>query len=324
MSESSKPTLALCIPAYNAAQHLPRILGSAQKQLIPFDEILVYDDVSTDGTGKVAESFGAKVIRGEKNLGCTWGRKILAEKVKSDWIHFHDADDDMAGRFTTLAHVWMRKPDAPDVILFNYDWVDADSGKLLGQTRFSKARAEDDPILYSIEQQINPFCGLYRTKSFLRVGGPDTDPNVLYHEDVAMHCKLARAGLTFSVEEEVSIINYCVNESMSRGPAGYRGVVQSQYYTIKKSFEELQGHASFPRYNKAIGLRLWAYTRHAAWVSQWDMIRRSLHIIHACGVSIPENDSKLFQIMCRISPFGAVVAREMVGRLRRKKGQYWY
>jgi len=38
------PSLALCVPAYNAAAFLQRLLESANAQTVPFDEVLVYDE----------------------------------------------------------------------------------------------------------------------------------------------------------------------------------------------------------------------------------------------------------------------------------------
>ena len=100
----SNSTLALCIPAYNAADHLPRLLESAQNQAKPFDEILVYDDCSTDNTAEVARSYGATVVSGDENRGCLYGRAQLAEYASTDWIHFHDADDDLLDGFAEACH----------------------------------------------------------------------------------------------------------------------------------------------------------------------------------------------------------------------------
>jgi len=93
-------TLALCIPAYNAAAYLPRLLTSAVNQAIPFTEILVYDDCSTDSTAAIARSYGANVISGSVNKGCSFGKNALAEKTTCEWIHFHDADDELLPNFT--------------------------------------------------------------------------------------------------------------------------------------------------------------------------------------------------------------------------------
>src|SRR3954449_761219 len=92
-------TLALLIPAYNAAHFLPRLLSSAQAQSVPFDEIWVYDDCSTDDTAAVAESYGAKVVRGAVNIGCSVGKNELAKRTSCNWLHFHDADDELKPGF---------------------------------------------------------------------------------------------------------------------------------------------------------------------------------------------------------------------------------
>lgn len=319
-----RATLSLCIPAYNAATHLPTLLSSARKQSIPFDEILVYDDFSTDNTREVAQSFGAVVICGEKNLGCTWGRKTLAEHVHSDWIHFHDADDDMLDNFTTLAHSWMAKPDAPDVVLFNYDWIDLETGEVLGRTRFDKAKAEESAVIFTLETQVNPFCGLYKTQRFRDAGGPDTDPLVMQCEDIAMHCKLARAGLSFSVEEIVSIVNYGVRNSMSRSEESYHRLPAAIYRVYLKAFLDSETQSEKCQIRRAIGMRMWQNTRHAAWVSQWEIVKLSIELASACGVKQPANDSGLFRVMCKINSYWAVVLREVISRLKRRKGEYWY
>ena len=100
-------SLALCIPAYNAALLLPKLLTSAREQAIPFDEILVYNDCSTDNTAEVARQYGATVVEGDVNSGCSTGKNRLAEVATSDWLHFHDADDDLLPNFTTVAHRWI-------------------------------------------------------------------------------------------------------------------------------------------------------------------------------------------------------------------------
>ena len=68
----------MLIPAYNAAAYLPRLLESAARQTERFDEIWVYDDCSKDETAEIAESYGARVVRGAVNRGCSHGKNALA------------------------------------------------------------------------------------------------------------------------------------------------------------------------------------------------------------------------------------------------------
>ncbi len=208
-------TIALCIPAYNAAWCLPRLLTSAQKQHIPFDEILVYNDCSTDNTSEVARQYGATVLEGDINRGCSTGKNRLAEIAKSEWLHFHDADDDLLENFTKLAHKNLSSTKCADVYLFDYLWLEAADGAIKGKRVFNELELNEDPIKYSILTQINAICGLYNREKYMAVGGYDIDSEILYNEDVAFHIKLALHGWKFAVEHEISIINYYYGNSMS-------------------------------------------------------------------------------------------------------------
>ena len=64
--------LAIQIPAYNEAEHLPAVLAELPRQLPDVDEIVivVVDDGSTDGTARVALEHGADfVLRHRRNRG---------------------------------------------------------------------------------------------------------------------------------------------------------------------------------------------------------------------------------------------------------------
>lgn len=204
----------MLIPAYNAAAFLPRLLSSAAAQTKPFDEVWVYDDCSADDTAAVARKLGARVVRGTINKGCSAGKNALAAVVEADYLHFHDADDELMPNFVSLARRWIERG-APDVVLFAYEYRDESTGILLAERQFDPVDVARDPRSYAIREQINPFCGMYRRTAFIAAGGYDEDPEVLYNEDVAFHIKMAFAGLSFGAEPEVSIVNYRREGSMS-------------------------------------------------------------------------------------------------------------
>ena len=68
--------LAILIPAFNVADFLPRLFRSIAAQTVPFDEIWVYDDCSTDNTFEVARSLEAQLVRGDVNRGCCYGKNV--------------------------------------------------------------------------------------------------------------------------------------------------------------------------------------------------------------------------------------------------------
>lgn len=301
-------TLALCIPAYNAAWCLPRLLTSAASQEIPFDEILVYNDCSTDNTREIAKQYGATVIEGDINRGCSIGKNRLAEAAQSEWIHFHDADDVLYPNFTRLAHQWIQLSDVPDVVLFDYEWRDNDTSELLSVRRFNGLALKKDPIAYAIIEQINPFCGLYRKDKLLALGGYDTDPLILYNEDVAFHCKLAIAGLTFDAEPEIAIVNYRVGNSMSA--ANQKKCIQAHYQVLKK-VASLVGD----RFGKEISFKLWKAAGVAASLKDTDTVKACLALAQQLTGRKPVGENTYFTLFATIHPVWAVLIREQLIRI---------
>lgn len=306
MLQYNKSSLALCIPAYNAATFLPRLLASVLAQTIPFDEIWVYDDCSTDDTGKIAAEFGAKVVRGDINRGCSFGKNTLANRTTCKWIHFHDADDALYPNFVEQAYHWMQN-DTFDVILFNYESRD-DKDKKIGIRSFNDVDLRHDPISYTIREQINPFCGLYRREAFLHAGGYDLDPLVLYNEDVAMHCQLARAGLIFAADPTITVINYCRSNSMSS--ANQVKCVRAQFHVMKKAAEALEG-----RYAAEISERLWAIAGVSAAYLDWENADACVSLAVSLNGKVPEKASPIFSLFCSSNPYLAIRVREYLIRL---------
>ncbi|MES2267302.1 MAG: glycosyltransferase family A protein [Bacteroidota bacterium] len=301
-------TLALCIPAYNAAAYLPRLLNSAKAQAIPFDEILVYNDCSTDDTALVAQQFGAKVIQGDVNRGCSYGKNILAQNTTCNWIHFHDADDELLPNFTTLAHKWMNKTHCPDVVLFDYEYQDNVDNTLLAVIKFDNTALLKDPIAYAITNQINPFCGLYKKAAYLKVGGYDTDPLILYNEDKAFHIRLAKNGLSFAAESEVSIVNYRVYNSMSAANA-YK-CIKAQFYVLEKTAAT---HGT--TYAFELARELWYNITMLAAHQDWEYVRKALRLAQKLGYSNSPEGTIIFKTLTKLFPFGTVWLREKLIRL---------
>ncbi|MBL8330553.1 MAG: glycosyltransferase family 2 protein [Rubrivivax sp.] len=307
----SRPTLSLLIPAYNAAKYLPRLLNSAQAQAIPFDEIWVYDDCSTDDTAAVATAYGAKVLRGDTNRGCSAGKHALAMHVETDWIHFHDADDELLPNFTTLAWRWIERNDR-DVVLFAYEYRDEKSHELLSVSYFDDEALRTDARRYSLIRQINPFCGLYRRSQMLAAGGYQLDARTLYNEDSAFHIKLAFAGLLFSAESTVSIINWRISGSMSSSNQAKCAVAQSY---VLQSVLNLPGSEN---YHQDVARGLWAVAGRLAAFSEWRHARAAAIRAHQLIRRPPEEAGKAwFRALASLSPSAALALREFAIRALR-------
>jgi len=301
-------TLALCIPAYNAEAFLPRLLHSALHQLIPFDEILVYNDCSTDNTAHIAAQYGVTVLNGKVNNGCSYGKNKLAVHSTCKWLHFHDADDDLLPDFTEKVHNWLNtNAEKYDVLLLNFNYIDFETGDLLGAANYNAAELNTDALKYAISNKIVNF-GVYKRQTFLEAKGFDLDPDVLYNEDNALHQRLAKHGLKFDYLPEVTCINYRYSNSMSS--SNRLKCLRAQYYVMKKTAAT---HGKL--YSKELADQLFALAPLLAAESDWPYVRKSLELCASLGNNYTVKGSSLFRFLTRLHPFAAIWLREQAIRL---------
>jgi glycosyltransferase involved in cell wall biosynthesis len=303
----SNSSISLCIPAYNAASYLPRLLESALVQTIPFNEIWVYDDCSTDNTADIAHQYGATVIQGNINHGCSFGKNILAENTTCEWIHFHDADDALYPNFVETTQKWMLLENSPDVVLFDYEWRNDQTNELISIRRFNDGELRKDAIAYTICEQINPFCGLYRRSAYLQAGGYDTDPLVLYNEDVAFHCRMAIAGLKFAADPSIAIINYYRSNSMSA--ANQVKCARAHFHVMKKIATALDG-----KYTEDLTKKLWRCAGISAAYLDWDNADSCISLAVSLNKKVPQNINPFFRFICRFNPYFSIRFREWLIR----------
>jgi glycosyltransferase involved in cell wall biosynthesis len=76
-SEHSK--ILICIPAFNEAKNIENVIA---KSKLYADEVIVYDDGSTDNTYQAASSAGATVIRNAENKGYGVAIRSLFQAAK--------------------------------------------------------------------------------------------------------------------------------------------------------------------------------------------------------------------------------------------------
>lgn len=89
-------SISIIIPAYNEEKRLPATLSRVQEYLAAsnweFAEIVVVDDGSRDGTVKVAEAAGVRVLRNPGNRGKGYSVRHGMLEAKGDWALISDAD----------------------------------------------------------------------------------------------------------------------------------------------------------------------------------------------------------------------------------------
>ena len=89
------PKISVIIPAFNCERSLPETIRSVLKQDYADFEILVSDDGSTDGTGRVCRSFTdprIRYLRGD-NRGPSAARNRAIRASEGEYIALLDSDD---------------------------------------------------------------------------------------------------------------------------------------------------------------------------------------------------------------------------------------
>jgi len=86
-------SLTAIIPVFNGRELIPDAIDSIRRQSHPVRSILVVDDASTDGSGDVAESMGARVVRFRRNRGPSAARNAALNAADTELVAFIDADD---------------------------------------------------------------------------------------------------------------------------------------------------------------------------------------------------------------------------------------
>lgn len=95
-SDSFRPSISVCMAAYNGERYITAQLASILSQLAVEDEIIVVDDASADGTKARVRSMNdvkIRLIEHSKNLGVSRTFEDAIRNAKNNIIFLSDQDD---------------------------------------------------------------------------------------------------------------------------------------------------------------------------------------------------------------------------------------
>ncbi|WP_121357025.1 glycosyltransferase family 2 protein [Flavisolibacter nicotianae] len=306
-------TLALCIPAYNASWCLPKLFSSVEKQSVPFDEVLVYDDCSSDDTVAVAKAHGATVVSGKVNKGCSFGKNQLAQHAKSEWLFFLDSDDELLPDFSTNVHkvIGANHLDA-DMIVLSYIYVDGSTDQVKDAPVLDEQLLRQNSFRFMVTQKFfNSF--VVRRNKFLSIGGFDTDPLVLYNEDRACAVKTALNGFRYEFIKYPCMKKNFFPESMSsKQPV--------KWITASVCLWQKIGNQVQEQYKPDVCDALFTEAIWAGKYNEWALVRNALKIAKELKTDALPSASKPFLFLFKTWPLGAYFFREYLFRVL-KRGQ---
>ena len=91
--------ISIIVPVYNTEHYLPRCIDSILDQSFTDFELLLIDDGSTDGSGKICDAYAEKDNRirvlHKENGGVSSARNLGLRVAAGNWICFVDSDDEL-------------------------------------------------------------------------------------------------------------------------------------------------------------------------------------------------------------------------------------
>jgi glycosyltransferase involved in cell wall biosynthesis len=143
---SSRLSLSVALCTFNGSAHLPEQLQSLTRQTRPMDELIVFDDASTDGTVEILNRFAAeagafpvKIRVNPETLGPTKNFEQAIAACSGDVISLCDQDDLWREDKLSLTEAaFSRQPELGFV--FGDAEVCDDNGKTLGYRLWDSVR----------------------------------------------------------------------------------------------------------------------------------------------------------------------------------------
>lgn len=225
---STPPTLSLVIPTYNRASLIGATLDSALAQRLPFLDIVVVDDGSTDRTAAVLAQYAGKIrVIQLANGGVQKARNTGVAAAGGDYVMLCDSDDLLDPDYTATVAAWLAAHPDYDAVYGNFVTFDergthADKFSLAPAGFFDGARQSegfwhDIPDLYRrtlAYQPLFPSGSVIRKSLYQRIGGYDARFNGVGGEDWEFTLRLiGQARLALCAAPLVRVRKHGANDS---------------------------------------------------------------------------------------------------------------
>jgi hypothetical protein len=202
-----RPSLSVVIPVLNGGRDFEHCLRRLRDSVQANYELIVVDDGSTDGSGTLAESFGAVVVRNATPQGPASARNVGARTASAPLIFFLDAD--VAVHPETLSRAVARLDADPGLsaLFGSYDDRPSAPGLVSQFRNLLHHHVHQEGNFVAEARPARTFwtgCGAIRRQVFLDFGGFDRE---LYRrpaiEDIELGYRLTRAGHRISLVRDI-------------------------------------------------------------------------------------------------------------------------
>jgi hypothetical protein len=294
----SRKTLAFGITYYDEGPLLTRAIESLlQGSSLP-DEILVYDDASSNpATEFIPQNAPVQVIKNQSNRGVSFGRNLLMSESVCDYIHFHDADDPVHPQWCARLLSVIHKLE-PDIIVTGLrvqrEGCYVRSGFLDAQKRFPPS---DDLTLESIRWGMATQEVTFKRLLGLQVGGFQTREILEMVEDSEFYTRLAFAASScVRIDEPIAIRELRTNSySLDNS-----GTPRIEYIANRYQMAKLLREALSERYHDELAEMVIGWARVAADQGLNQLADQGIKLAFAIGQPAYRYQATHFKIIARV------------------------
>ncbi len=188
----NKLTVSVIIPVHNGGENFRRCLSSLNGASPQANEIIVVADGDTDGSWRLAEKFGAKVLRNPVTQGPAHARNLGAQTAQGDILFFVDADVVIAPEAIRKVESAFSNDPQLTALFGSYDEDPAETNFL------SQYKNLFHHYVHQMSQEeASTFwsgCGAIRRRIFMELGGFAESYRAPSVEDIELGYRLKKAG----------------------------------------------------------------------------------------------------------------------------------
>jgi glycosyltransferase involved in cell wall biosynthesis len=203
MTIPKKLTVSVIIPVHNGGASFRQCLSNLIEAVSNETEVIVVADGDTDGSWRVAEEFGAKVLRIPVCGGPAQARNLGARAASGDILFFVDADVTVySDTITQVANIFACQPDLA-ALIGSYDDAPG-ANNFLSQYKnlfhhYTHQTASEQAFTFW------GACGAIRREIFLQLGGFDESYRRPSIEDIELGYRISKAGHTIQLCKDLQV-----------------------------------------------------------------------------------------------------------------------
>lgn len=202
------PQFSIIVPVFDQAELLAQCLQSIRASDFEDYELLVSDDGTPDAGAilRIAEQFGARLVRSEARLGAASARNRAAREASGDRLVFFDADVTLHPETLERLAKAFECDAPPDAVIGSYDRQPV-AGNRTSQFR-NLLHAHAHQRSHCEASTFWTGCGAISRERFVELGGFDEHYAEQSIEDVELGLRLHRAGGRILLAPEIQVTHH--------------------------------------------------------------------------------------------------------------------